>query len=209
MQTLISKLFRRRSTHKLDEKFLEYLELSQRDIVIDCGASIGDTVDVFRRKGALVHAFEANPMAVEALKKRFKEDDMVVIHEAAVYDRYGTANFYFHEELSESTLKTANGSSLLKVKGNVNKESPCQVRTIDVSDFIEKLESRVAVLKVDIEGAEIEVVNHLLDTGVYKLCSHILVETHERKIPELLKPTELLRKRLKDMRVENINLEWH
>ncbi len=71
------------------------------------------------------------------------------------------------------------------------------------------LDTEIEVLKIDIEGAEIEAVNRLLDTGSYRKAKRILVETHERKIHELREPTEALRNRIEEMGIDHICLDWH
>lgn len=197
-------------TGKLDETFLKTLELPPGSVVVDCGASIGDTIEVFLEKGAVVHAFEPNPAAVAHLKERFADAKDLTLYQKAVSDKNATASFFLHEDLGPETLKTANGSSLLDFKGNVDTAAPVEVETIDLAEFLQSLDTKVTVLKIDIEGAELEVVNRLLDTGAYDVAEQILVETHERKIPELAERTEALRKRIADLGLtERINLEWH
>jgi len=194
---------------KQDERFLETLEFEPGAIVVDCGASVGDTVAVFLSKGCQVHAFEANPLAVAHLRQRFEGEPNLTLYHKAVSDEDGVASFYLHEDLNENTLNTANGSSLLEFKKNVRNDDPTEVETIDLAGFLQSLGQPVAFLKIDIEGAEIGVVNRLLDTGAYKIANQIVVETHERKITELFEPTEALRERIEQEGVTNIRLDWH
>jgi FkbM family methyltransferase len=194
---------------KLDESYLKTLELPAGTLAVDCGASVGDVTAVFREKGLRVHSFEPNPLAFAHLKDRFAGDDMVTCHQAAISGKDGRAQFYPHEDLSEDSLETANGSSLLEFKSNVLNDQAMDVDVIDLARFIDELGCEVEVLKIDIEGAEIEAVNRLLDTGSYRKAKRILVETHERKIHELREPTEALRKRIEEMAVEHIRLDWH
>ncbi len=197
-------------TGKLDESFLQTLEIPEGSVVVDCGASIGDTVEVFLGKGAIVHAFEPNPAAFAHLQTRFPDSANLTLYQKAISDHNGTARFFLHEDLGPETLKTANGSSLLDFKGNVDRSAPVEVPTIDLSEFLLDLETQVEVLKIDIEGAELGVVNKLLDTTAYQKANRILVETHERKIPELLEETNALRERIESMGLTSlINLEWH
>ena len=82
------------------------------------------------------------------------------------------------------------------------------VETINFSEFIKSLNQTVKIIKMDIEGAEIDVINQLINDETYKLIGQLFVETHEKKIPELLIKTNLLKKRLKDLKINNINLNW-
>lgn len=197
-------------SRKLDEKFIAELEIEPGEIAIDCGASIGDVTEELVKKGAEVCCFEANPVTFEFLSKRFGSNPSVQCFQKAVSDRAGKARFYLHEDFdgSDEKLRTANGSSLLEFKGNVRKDQPIEVETIDLCAFIESLDREIGLLKIDIEGAEIEVINRLIDTGLYKKARVILAETHERKIPELRVPTQKLRDRIKEMGISNIDLDW-
>jgi hypothetical protein len=62
---------------------------------------------------------------------------------------------------------------------------------------------------MDIEGAEIAVLNHLIDTGAIDRVRLAVVETHERFSPELAQATETLRERLRVNRLDGkIRLDW-
>ena len=64
------------------------------------------------------------------------------------------------------------------------------------------------LIKIDIEGAEINLIERIIDSGSYKNIGQIFVETHEHKIPELVEPTNTLRARIKKEEITNINLNW-
>jgi|GEM_PF-332055 len=193
----------------LDANFLQKLKFEPGALVVDCGASIGDTCHVFLKKGAFVHAFEPNPMAALALKQRFPDTPNLIFHQKAVSNKNAHASFYLHRNIRPEILRSANGSSLLSFKKNIDRAAPVTVETIDLAEFLYSLKRNVAVLKIDIEGAEIEVINHLLDTGAYQIAKLILVGTHEDRVPELKEQTKDLRKRIVDMgQTERFNLGW-
>jgi hypothetical protein len=65
------------------------------------------------------------------------------------------------------------------------------------------------LLKLDIEGAEIRVLNHLMDTGAIELVELTVVETHEDQIPSLIAQTNELRSRIqKSGYASRIRLDW-
>lgn len=198
-------------TQKLDENILTHIEIRQKDTVIDCGASIGDVTDVVASTGATVYSFEANPITFSYLEKRFKNYPNVTCFNKAVSTQQGKTSFFLHEDFdgSEEKLHSANGSSLLHFKSNVNTKAPVEVETLDLCEFLKSLKRKVRLLKIDIEGAEVDVLNKLIDSGMYKKVELILVETHEQKIPELRTPTEIIRKKIEKLNIKNINLEWH
>lgn len=197
---------------KLDESDLTELPIGAGDLVVDCGASVGDVTAVLVEKGAEVHAFEPNPVAFAHLSERFASAGNVTCYQKAVSVAEGTAIFYPHENLVENpdAIDTANGSSLLDFKGNVSTEHGYEVGTIDLVAFLEGLDRPVRLLKIDIEGAEIDVVNRLLDEDALRQVEQVLVETHERKIPELKEPTDALRQRIIDKGLDDkVSLDWH
>ena len=85
-----------------------------------------------------------------------------------------------------------------------------EVECIDLSSFIQSLNQRVRLLKLDIEGSEIEVLNHLMDSGAMELIDLVVVETHERQMPHLLEATNALRTRIREEGLEGkIRLDWY
>ena len=197
---------------KLDESDLSSLSIAAGDLVVDCGASVGDVSEVLAELGAEVHAFEPNPVAFARLAARFEASPTVNCYQQAVSTENGSATFYPHESLVEdpTAIDTANGSSLLAFKSNVRTDHGYTVETIDLAAFIKGLGRPVRLLKIDIEGAEIEVVNRLIDERVLDDVEQVLVETHERKITELLDSTEALRERIgKEGLSDKISLDWH
>ncbi len=197
---------------KMDESDLADFPLAVGDLVLDCGASVGDVTAVLVEKGAEVHAFEPNPVAFARLRERFSALPNVTCFQKAVSVANGSATFFPHENLVDDpqAIDTANGSSLLDFKGNVSIDHGYSVDTVDLADYIKSLGRPVKLLKIDIEGAEIEVVNRLLDEDALREVERVLVETHERKIPELLDATEALRRRIVDTgNAGKISLDWH
>lgn len=79
---------------------------------------------------------------------------------------------------------------------------------IDLVSFIDRLQRPVALLKMDIEGAEVTVLERLLDTGCIARVGHVFVETHEKRIPELAPRMQALRDRIAADDIKTINLDW-
>jgi hypothetical protein len=61
---------------------------------------------------------------------------------------------------------------------------------------------------MDIEGAEIEILQRLIAEKLYQRIELILVETHETKIPEQVEPLKAIKKTLQDQQIHNIKLNW-
>jgi FkbM family methyltransferase len=182
--------------------------LNKGDIFIDCGASYGQETPVIAAKGVEVYAFEPNPYPFKVLEEKCKDYPNVHLYNAAVLDRNDKLKLYFHENSDENEVLWSVGSSLKSSKSNVRKDKFFEVDVIDLSEFITDLKKRVRVLKIDVEGAECEIINKLIDTGLHKHIDFILAETHEKQIPEIKNDVEKLKKRIKDLKITNIDLNW-
>ncbi len=61
---------------------------------------------------------------------------------------------------------------------------------------------------MDIEGAEVDVLNQLLDDGLHEMIDQSFIEVHDRQIRALAEPTQKLRKRLQELQLERFRLDW-
>ena len=68
------------------------------------------------------------------------------------------------------------------------------------------------MLKIDVEGAEVDILRDLLDTGIANMIPFIFVETHDQKVPSIAEGMAEIRNRIKDGQVhglyKNIYLNW-
>ena len=79
---------------------------------------------------------------------------------------------------------------------------------IDLCKFIEDLGVPIKVLKIDIEGMEIQLLDAFVERDMHTIVEQTYVETHEKKIPSLRKPLELLKEKIRDRNITNIDLTW-
>ena len=178
------------------------------DIVVDCGANVGDVTGYFASKRAQVYSFEPDPNAFGVLCKRFEKTYNVKCLKKGVWKENAKMKLFQHAETSVEGVPWTVSSSIVQEKRNVNQDKYVEVELIDLSEFLRELNQPIKVLKIDIEGAEIEVLNKLIDDGIYKNVIYILVETHEKKIPEQEKELRLLKNKIHTLGIKNINLNW-
>lgn len=181
--------------------------LSPGKIGIDCGANVGKITSCMARSGAKIYAFEPDPKAFEILVKKFGDSEQVVCFNQAVSNHRGTAKLYFHKYYDDNPTKFSTGSSLFSDKGNVDGENFILSEIIDLAEFIDSLIEPVGLIKIDVEGEEVAILNKFIDLNLHKKIGKIIVETHER-IPSLKTPTEKLRRRIYDDKISNIDLNW-
>ena len=182
--------------------------LGPGDVAIDCGANVGIYTVRMAKSGATVHAFEPNLAAYKALLENTKELSNVKTYHAAVTTEPGPVKLFLHKWSDEDPLEWSTGSSLVEKKKNVRSDKFMVVEGVPLAEFIKGLGGRVRILKMDIEGAEVGILNRLLDEGLHNSIDHVFVEVHDRKIKELVEPTKHLRARLKELGISHFRLDW-
>lgn len=142
-------------------------------VIFDCGANIGMSCLYFKQlyPNAKIKAFEADPDIAEILQKNLLKNhinDVEIINKAVWIDDKGV----------EFGQEGADG-------GSINlKTNRIRVDSIRLKDFLEK-EERIDFLKVDIEGAEYEVLIDCKDN--LSNIQNIFVEYHSRNnLPQRL-----------------------
>ena len=83
-----------------------------------------------------------------------------------------------------------------------------EIKVINFIEYIQTLKQNVSLIKMDIEGKEIEIINELIDKGLNEKIGFIFVETHERFSHKLAIETCKLKLRIKKNNIKNINLDW-
>lgn len=181
--------------------------LGRGKVAIDCGANIGAYTVILARTGAEVHAFEPNPHAFGELSKRVKRYSNVFLYNKAVSSHDGRANLFFHKEVAEDPIYHSTSASLEKNKSNIDDNNYAEVEIIDFGNFVEKI-GRVDLLKMDIEGHEIEVLNCLIDRGLIENIGSAFIELHDRDHPALKFETDKLRSKMTKVGI-HFDLDWH
>jgi FkbM family methyltransferase len=200
---------RRRAKWRANWKFEQLVQkLTLGDVVIDCGANVGDVTNEFAKTQATIYVFEPDPYCFSILEKRFSDCSNVKLFNKAVGIENGAIKLYRAENFTADPEFLSQSSSVYISKKNVCDLNAFEVEQIDFIAFVQALPSRVAILKIDIEGAEVPVIEHLLDTNAIERIDYLFAETHEKQIPELAERTVALRKRIAVERYSNIDLDW-
>ena len=151
-----------------------------RKIFIDGGAFTGISIDLFRKQWKdhneyEIYSFECNPIFEQQIKNR-----NVNFINKAIWIKDEELKFYL------GTRYGGMGSSLIekKTSGRLDKQNPIKVNAIDFSQWIIDNFSKddYIVLKLDIEGAEYEVLNKMMDDESIKYINDFYGEWHQQKI---------------------------
>jgi FkbM family methyltransferase len=188
----------------LKRRYQEICKDHSPQVIFDVGANKGQSIDFFSGlfPDAEIHSFEPAPTSFRVLEQR-QFTSTVHLNKVGLSGKEGRLTFYECVLDETSTLDLPDlDSSYLKKKAKILRCSPdelfseitVEITTLDAYVAEAKV-SRVDILKIDVEGHEIEVLKgatNSLDAG---LISIIQFEVHENdmrnkayfRISELLK----------------------
>ena len=181
--------------------------LNKGSYVIDCGANVGEFTKLFLEKGFIVDAFEPDPIAINELKKKCKNNKNLNLFQSAVGLKDNTQKLFRYRKFDENDPYSTQGSSLLDYRSETNKPF-VEIKVIDFINHIKKQKKEISLLKMDIEGSEIEILNKIIDLNIHDKIKYIFVETHERFSHKLGLETAKLKLRIKNLNINNINIDW-
>lgn len=182
------------------------------DLVYDLGANRGDVTAVLAATGADVVAYEPDPVTFAKLTARFADHPNVRLVNAAVGVGSGTvtlmrgANFAGKEE--QASVK----STILDGGRGVDAANAVEVPLIDFPAVVRTevaARGQIAFVKMDIEGAELEILEVMDREGLFENIRGLVAETHERKFKELRERYKALRTAIAEHQPSGkINLDW-
>lgn len=179
------------------------------DVCIDLGANVGRYTVMMAQRGAKVYAFEPHPLAHEALLTNTRYLNGIEVINAAAGTSEGEAKLFLSSDATLPLMRATQSSSMFSEKTNVSSDQYVQVKVVDFGAFLRSLDCRVRLIKVDIEGAEVPLLEALLEKDVLDKIDFIFVETHEDRIPELRERTEKLRAAYMRRFGDRVNFDWH
>ena len=142
-----------------------------RPRIVDCGANIGMAVLFFKtfRPDAEVIAFEPDPITFARLVRTVDVNGLrdVRLENAAVGDRDGTVAFY--------GSGSGSGGITASVEPSLGGDTRQEVRAVRLSTWIQE---PIDFLKLDVEGAEYDVVRDLIDTDAIRWVREAVIEYH-------------------------------
>ncbi len=182
--------------------------LNSESVCIDCGANIGRVSEIMAKTGAKVYAFEPNPLCMEKLEKVCAKYKNIELIKKGVAAQNMKLKLYHNDFVKYDQEVFSQSSSIYASKENVNAANYTEIECVDLCEFIENLGVKVDILKMDIEGAEFEILDKMITKKIYQKVKIILVETHDGSIPELAEKANKVRKLVKDKNINNIKLDW-
>lgn len=180
----------------------------RKKVFIDAGANKGQSIDHFINiipdwKEYEIHLFEPDSRCSIYLSK-YKDIPNIQLHKQAVWTHNGTVKLYL--------AGSPTGNSVVHEKVNVNINKYVEIACTDLSSFITEkyLPEDYIIVKIDIEGGEYEVLEHLLHTKAVTYIDELFVEFHKDKIPGKLSQNQHnnLIAKYKEKGFNNIEVPW-
>lgn len=154
-----------------------------KKIFIDGGANEGQSIRSFMKNfndwhEYEIHSFECNPRVISKLQEYKK---YTTIHQNALWIRNEELEFYLNGDNN-----TCGGSLRSdKTTGSLKFDQPISIAAIDIVEFI-KLnfkKSDYIILKLDVEGAEYDIIPHLLNNNMFTdYIDKLYIEFHQKKL---------------------------
>ena len=174
-------------------------------MLLDCGAS--------------VHSFEPNDILFPILQNKYKNNKNkmtlifiyffhknVILHKAALSNKDGKAKFMLNDSISQGNRLDSSGDY------DEGYDESYEVEMIDLVRYINEnilnTNDRIYFLKLDIEGAEFDIIDKIIETKLYEKIDYIACETHERYFIDGKNKITNLKRLIKEHNINNILLDW-
>ena len=141
-------------------------DLVQTSIIFDLGGYEGQFAsDMYARYRCRVHVFEPIPEYAANIRRRFASNPDIEVHDFGLSDQDGTISLSVSE--NESSTFKSGGPTV-------------SARLVRAGDFLaERGIDRIDLLKVNIEGGEYDLLDHLIADRLIDRVSDLQVQFHD------------------------------
>ena len=144
----------------------EKLDLDHSSVVFDFGGYTGEfTASLVDKYDPVIHVFEPMGNYTEQLRKRFEFNHQVFIHGFGIGLSRGQRTFY---ESTDSTGSFASGKSI-----------QVDFQSVDYLHSIRPSDSDIALIAMNIEGGEYELIEGLDKSGLLEVTRQLLIQFHD------------------------------
>lgn len=173
------------------------------DAVLDLGANAGVFTTKLAATGAMVHAYEPDPEAFARLSQAVAGLANVRLYNAAVAARAGSLRLS-RKKLAAGGHQTVASSIVFDNGGG----DGIDVEVVSFYDALARCGQRVALVKMDIEGAEFDILEQVFAAPWDFGFDAMFVETHERLALEKTALIDRLRREAAGLPQRYVNLYW-
>ena len=175
----------------LDKLYLPLLRSSDRPILLDIGANIGHHSLYLKSACHAIHAFEPDQGCQKEFERKIKACDAsnITIHKFGLGENDAVETLY-----SSTTNNTGTNSLIANHSANNQRETKISIKNAD--KYIESLDlPSITLVKIDVEGFELEVLRGLPNTlNIHRpsLIIEISETTRSRLLSEEISIEDLL-----------------
>ena len=186
--------------------------LKPGDLAVDCGANMGVVTEQLAATGADVISFEPDPYAFGVLEQKFASMPNVTLINAAVGVGTGTVRLMRADNFGENPEGASVKSTILDGGRLIDAENSVEVPLIDFPSWVAdqvKARGEIAFVKMDIEGAELDILEKMDADKLFANVRCLVAETHERKFKDLRDRYKALREKVAETYAPGkVNLDW-
>jgi FkbM family methyltransferase len=186
--------------------------LKPGDLAVDCGANMGVVTQRLATTGADVVAFEPDPFAFKTLEQKFANLPNVTLINAAVGVGSGTVRLMRADNFGDNPEGASVKSTILDGGRRIDAENAVEVPLIDFPSWVAdqvKARGEVAFIKMDIEGADLDILEKMDAEQLFQNVRCLVAETHERKFKDLRDRYKALRDKVSESYAPGkVNLDW-
>lgn len=147
-----------------DTVIFKNIMLNKDSVVIDGGGFNGEFTDeILKKTFHKIYIYEPDTNFYNDLLKKYKFEKKVEILNLALFNKEQTINL----------SKNSNASSIME-----NSEDGTEVKAVDISKEFKKYKD-IDLLKLNIEGAEYDVISRLIETQEINKVKYLLVQFHK------------------------------
>ena len=154
-----------------DPGLLHDFDLSTDDIAVDVGAFKGNwTTAILDRHGCRVEAFELSPDYFEGLRQLAHKRSRVTVHEYGLGAVDQAVDVWRRDMGSSTYASPEDGDTMEIIEGRIR----------DVAAVWSELGwQRVAVMKLNIEGGEYDLLDRMIQRGLLERVDTFIIQFHE------------------------------
>ena len=163
-RAVITQWFADKGDHNLR---LNY-PLTRDSIVLDVGGYEGNwAAQIDEKYECSIHVFEPVPAFAGNIRQRFHARPNIHVHAYGMADKTETTTIILSDD----------STSIHKTKG-----TPCEIHLRSATDIFAALDLNrlnVDLIKINIEGCEFELLEHMMETGLIRHVRDIQVQFHD------------------------------
>jgi len=162
---------------------LDYQELNDNSLVFDCGGYKGEFAsNIFSKYCCRVYVFEPVKKYAQYIQDRFSKNHKIKVYPFGLGAKKDTFSISVNEN-SSSIFKEGSEKSIAEI--------------ISFKDFfIENNVDYIHLIKINIEGGEYDLLNHIIETGLISRIGNLQIQFHNF-VPDAKNLREIIQQKLK------------